>query len=993
MSAATSLRRLFVGIVIFGSVMSVVVWRAGDLVDSGETATERDPGQSARAPDGSVVRVSTEASLGSGRGVRVSRQGVAVVDGEPITFRLWEGSWDRQQPVPGKTIDEHRLLTEGFSVLLFHQRPTVEEPRPRAIEGPETTRVDADEAELELAADSTFNAALSGNVRMVSHATDGDLVVLTERLDLERKDSSGTDEEVRATSDARVTVDGEGTHLAGTGLDADVTRGRDSGAIRQTRVTLHKDVRGEFLAPLGALTGQGSDETSPAVPTTITCSSTATLQSLRPGTSRQPSRWLATFQDDVVVSQSPTTLRCSTLEVEFEMPPKGRKGGRIEVLRVVADGGVLVEGRHEATAAAWSLRSGKSITHRDAKGGYDVDLLGGTKLVFDGTLRGRRKKGEQGRVEIQCSGPAQLHSDATAARPGGPVRGRIAFHENVIARQWGADGDLETEVRAPEVTLLGNRVQVGDARLDPETLVATGNDTERVHVKRETLSATTRLLTWRVLRKLDLERLYLNGRPVARFEHPREQSSTLLLEAEDSIELAWRHTPPVEEAERRSYATAKASKNVVMSRIVGERETYRLSANTLEATFDADLQPRKFRAYDNVKLTGRGESPGARRVDLRGDRMAAEIAAPTDGKDEWSRTTIEMFGQKGRPATAVINEAEVARDGPQEHQVAAGHLSYEAGGALVVARRHARVFLERIARDPETDERIDATISGALLRVHLRPASGVADGRPEILRVEGEGGVAIESPSAVVTGDVVTYDLVSGLAVATGRPARLIFRHTAGHGGERWSGKVGELDSFVTSEEIRAEFDTTTRGTGRPRRATCAGGRLRFFQYESKDGEQIAPTRVTLMTTGPIEVLPGSASASGDVELAWETKQPNGRLMRIARLLADRAEITLDDAAEGALRDRITRAVATGTRSRPARFFSPDLDAVADRVESDGAWIEMLSPWGRRVRVTQRDPPDSLSCRKARFNYLTEEFEATGADYSQPIEQPVKEKR
>jgi lipopolysaccharide export system protein LptA len=1013
MSAAASLRRLAVGTLVFGGIMGIVAWQAGGLTSGSGTGQPRDPTIAAKPPDDPFVTFTPGAQMSNARGVRVFRDGVAVVEGEPIAFRVWEGSWDRQRPLPGETIDERRILTEGFSVLLFHTRPTPEVPRPAALEGPNTTRVDADEAELELKTDSEFNATLNGNVKIVRHETDGNLILTTQSLDLEHADK-GQGEELRATSTARVTITLDGTpstldatpdadgpttraRLEGTGLDADLSRSRTD-EIEQTRITLQRDVVAEFLAPQGAATGQGSNDAADLVPATISCDSVAVLENLEPGTARRPSRWLATFRENVVVLQAPSTLRCELLEIEFEMAPSGSRQGGVEILRVVADGGVVVDSSDEATSTKWRLRTQKSVTQRDSKGGYDVDLVGGTTLGYDGTLRGREVDGATGRIEVQCSGPAKLHTDAESGRPDGPVRGRITFTEDVIARQWSTEAGvetLETEVRAPELSLLGSRVQTGDARLDPETLVANGNETERVHLRRETLTANSRVFTWHVMRAQDTERILLSGTPAVQFEDRSGVSltgsaqtgtvATLHINADEEIEIRRRHTAPKPGESSSGYAVVQARKNVVMRRLLDERETYRLSASSVDATLDSNWQPTRFRAYDNVVITGSGDRPGDRYLELRGDRMSADIDPTKTDDERWTHTTVHVFGQAGQPSRAKLREPGTDGAAARTHTIEAERISYEEAGTLFVARRNAKVRLERIARNPNADDQLDVTISGGLLRMRLKPASAETAGRPEVLRVEGERSVTLETRTAVVTGQTLTYDRVTGVAIAKGRPARVVFLHTESQE-QGWTGRVRTLDSFVTSEEVRAEFDTTEGADGRPRRVTCSGGVMRFFQFAKGADPDSAPALITVKTDGPIEMLPESASASENVEITWEWRLPNGRLERRARLLADRVDLAFDPKAEGEFQDRVKRAVATGTRSRPARLFTPALDATADRVESDGAWIDMLSPWGGRVRITKRDPPESFTCRKARYNYVTTEFEATGADYSQPEE-------
>ena len=72
-------------------------------------------------------------------------------------------------------------------------------------------------------------------------------------------------------------------------------------------------------------------------------------------------------------------------------------------------------------------------------------------------------------------------------------------------------------------------------------------------------------------------------------------------------------------------------------------------------------------------------------------------------------------------------------------------------------------------------------------------------------------------------------------------------------------GDMDDLDSYVNSDEIRAEFDLTDRSDGRPRRVTCQGGRMRFFQFDKEDDPAATPALVSAKSTGPIEVLRDAA--------------------------------------------------------------------------------------------------------------------------------------
>ena len=73
-----------------------------------------------------------------------------------------------------------------------------------------------------------------------------------------------------------------------------------------------------------------------------------------------------------------------------------------------------------------------------------------------------------------------------------------------------------------------------------------------------------------------MERDSRTGGPGAKCADTRGRPSTRFLDAEAAIEREWGHTPPAAEPERRAFATAKARNNVILRRITGERESYRV---------------------------------------------------------------------------------------------------------------------------------------------------------------------------------------------------------------------------------------------------------------------------------------------------------------------------------------------------------------------------------------------------------------------------------
>ncbi len=972
MSRLAGLRRVAIFGVVFGGIMAVVIWSAGG-VTSGYEGPRVTP--VARPDDtGSVLPMRGGFSVGDGSGVHVTRDGTEVVDGQPLPYRAFEARWARQKPRPGSSSEQRRLHAEQFALLLFHLRPTPTEPRPRAIEGPDTTRIDAREAELSIREGEEFRADLVGDVTVTRHAVDGDLTLRSERLFVDA-------ETRQASTEEHVVVEGRGAHIEGTGLDAD---------LDTPRALLKRDVTGTFLTRPGELAGEGGVPGAAPVPATITCSGSAEVH----GVGKSQKRWRVEFRENVTVVQGDRTLRCGRLEIEFRLASGTRDG--LEILRSVADGNVLAEGLREDGASTYSIRAVSAETTRDAKGGNDVTFLGGTQAIFEGVL----STSGTGRVEVTCAGPAVFHTDGAASRPDRPVRSHATFRDGVVAKQWNAKtGDLETEIAAPVVSLLGARDAAAGGRLVPEALTATGSDAERVHLKRLALRAQSGNVTWTVHPEQGIERLILTGTPTASFDDTGgmnltgvardDQPARLLLTASNEINATYYR--PEDLAPEQPLALVSATGGVVVRRIVGERESYRMSAQTTDVRVAQDRRPSSLRAHGDVLVTGRGERPGDRHVTLRGDRLSASRMGDATA-DPTTSTNVVVVGEPRRPASARLEEARIDGRPARVHELRAVELRYQDGGTQLIARRGARAVINRSADATEGDALSgEISILASEIRATLRESDGSATPRrtDDLLGIAASGGVTLESRRTVVTGADLTYDHVGGRAVVTGRPARALLRATNPVMSDPALSDPGlapdanvSYDSFVHSDRIEVELAPAREGQRREvKRITCQGGRIIRYLFDDPTPEtpRPLPERLRIDAEGPIELKPSGGRASGNVQMRWESLDAGHRWVQDAQLTCERVSLTFDPKATGRLQDRVTYAIAEGSARRNVVLTSSrGLRATSDRVEVRGSWLLLRSRSSNLVHVVENDPEKGrareFDCTQGDWNYRTREW-------------------
>ncbi len=970
----TTLRRVTIFGVVFGGLMAAVAWQAGGIRGNKPHRTV-----SAARPDEptGIVTIGGDAGIGRGRGVRVFRDGVAPVDGAPVMFRKWEAWWEKQTPREGDGPDRHVLLCEDFHVLFFHAVPDEHDPRPRAVEGPNTTRIDATRAEMDSgSAQRELRADLIENVVITHHGVESDLVLKTRRLFVEETAEGGRERQI-ARTDEPVTITGPSLELTGTGLDFEL----DARPV----VTLRRDVRAEFVtqrALVGAPTTTLAGETATAV---ITCSGAASIEALEGARRRNVRRpWKMTFEGDVVVKQAGGTLSADRLEIQF-LTGGNRERSEDDLMFVLADGNVVAGTEKSADGNAWTVHTARMRTTRGVKSEYISTFDGGTTMTFNGALG---ETDGAGRIEVRSSGPATLKTDRAPPRPESPTRTRVHFTKDAVFRQWDAAEVMTGEVTAPEIILLGTRVMDADGtvRPEPDSLTAMGNETTPVKIFHRGVRVSSRVATWRTIGDKGMERLLLNGTPRAEFAdesgwNPLGGSKALRpavleLTAGEAIELMTIRKTPNGDPAATERPTAHAEGGVTLRRVMDGQETYRLDSRNLDVGFDTARRPAHLRAYGDVHLVGRGEAPGSPRVELLGERLQAvrEGEGEPGPQGLWTQTRLGVYGDVGNPARALF-DAPTDKDGPRRaHRVRAQEITYEQNGSTLIARRDAVAEINRrMDGGAPSGVADDATVRGNELRAVLSPKRNPTD-TAELLRVVASGAAVVTTKTFTVTGDSVTYDHRAGTATVEGRPARAVMRDRSG----RTTRSGTPHESTVVSERIVVEFDGRLIGGkgAEPRRIRCSGGRIVLYTTPDDRATAIVK-RVSVVAAGAINVQRGFASAEWDVAVTWESEMRGGSWQRDARLSCERVNLTIDPQADANFTGRIRHATAIGTEDAPVRVESGRVTAFTDRVEAEGAWLKMSSPWGRRTRIIERSSNGETSefeFDSGWWNYFTNEW-------------------
>ncbi len=1002
MSLSPGLRSAFVAAGLFATALGILTCRAGGLL--GPTAREPRPSSADTPP----LQPPTEPTmseghrrrptLGTGDKAQVEHDEDLLLGDQRVRWRVWQAFWDKSRPLVTSEPDVDRRIVEGL-VLHLMPRPTESRPIPAGPQDPGAVRIKARQAELAYAQGRKPDADLEGDVVMTRVLADGDLVLKSQALTC-----IGATRAV--TSDAEVRIVTAGSELTGRGLEAN---------LNTVSARIGSNVVGTF---------SGLDS-----PFTVTCDGAATIVHLDPaGTlaDARTGRWRAVFQDNVRVVRVGSVMTCERLEVELtvlseNVAQAAGTDGRPRLEKLVADGRVVIESTQDGEA--FSASSERMTQWREAP---DTDVLhfeGNPRFSFLGVLRTRSRQKANPNItdemmEISCSGSAQMTAQPMLGARDGKRRIKIVLRDDVRAAQTNvATGELISELTAPLVTVYGT--QTKDAtitqgtrrdpsdRLDLDTLAAEGG----THIKHQAFKARSEVATWTVDRTLHNHEFLLSGRPVVTVDNIRSVNpfggKVGAVEDTGTVQITSLQDVDIQVYDRRintslsnpdaptnlPWLKARAKGGVVVEQQVGETVPYRLAAEGIDALFGHDRQLERMTAYGDAKLTGRGEGDkGAVKEGFAtGQRILVTRERSLDPMDPWQPSAI-ILGTETEPALAILREEGTPDRTARRHEIRARQLQYTGNGTIIVAEREVDALLDLPYDEGATSEggpgkplRTIQILASKLRAEFERRAVGPGPGgeRSVLRTVVASNGVRLIARQGEVRGDEVEYDAEEGIAIARGRPARVIFAEHPELG--------PKVTSFLNSKLITAYLDTSTEGAGRLRRITCDGGRIvRYMWPDAEPGTPLKrPERIRIDSNGPIDMTPEGGTIKGGVIAVWEQPSRGARWDEDARIQCDEMELGFDssglesskDKLTGEqIRDRVQTVVARSNGKEPVRLRTPKMSATADVIRGNGTTTELKldSSATRRVVVKEMEPVKRrFRCESAIWNYRTYEIVST----------------
>jgi len=771
-------------------------------------------------------------------------------------------------------------------------------------------------------------------------------------------------------TDRPVRIEGGEATIDGTGLTAELSRDLP-------RARIEKDVRGTLRREKGK------------EPVRLRCDGPAFLEALeRPArTGRAASReglqpWRATFRDSVHVEDGRTTLTADEAAVEFVRTTAADQAAGAEktvVRRMTAIGDVVVEGTDESGG----FRATSERLTRFAE-----DVL--TEVsVFEGSPHFTfETKTEDGATrpslfDVTCTGPARLRERRARLDSKEPERVTVTFEGEVVALQTDrASGSFLSEIRAPLLTIEGRRG--ADGKFEPlEARAEQGAELRRADV-----SARARNIVWTARRPGADDHVALVSEPLVRFTEKggtspfggQSRPGVLELRSKEKIDIDF--APPRRDADRTGPPRKAAVLGGMLLRKLDldDRELWRLQSDRGDALFGDGGEIRDLRAWGDARLENRDGRGGF----VAGDRIGA-VRRPeaTSDRTRAADLDVTVLGSDERPAIAAL-------DGDTDalhHEIRARTLRHERGGRVVVATGAATADLDVPGGRSSADPRAPPAAAGLRLRAEEIRADVDFDGeKPKALRLlTATGAVAIEEPLHRLLADRAVYELPTGRAEAWGDPVRILR-----HRGKDPKAPAAAPDlggSHLVAKHVRATFDREAKGPDRFVRATCPeGGTLVASHLASPDGSDKARarTRLTMTSTGPLDLERDAATAVGDVVAVWEEDLPDGRRRSLGRIDAARMEAAFGPWEPPFTRDDVRSLTATGTPENPARLHARDpkggreVVALAERMEMLPARtkVRMSCPSGRsRVFVHEVVEGRKLTCDSATYDYQTGEVD------------------
>jgi lipopolysaccharide export system protein LptA len=1010
---ADSLRRATVFALLFGGAIGFLAWRVGGKLSAKSGADDE------RSPD-VAPKPGASASIGPGLGVGasedgvLSRDGVTTIDGRPVRYRAWTASWSKS--TPRKSADPAVSVQDLVlpRVVLF---PTPQSATAAPVKpgDPGTTTITAKTGALTFEKDVRSEARLEGDVAIDRFdPLRGDFRLRTASL-VCTMESHGDVDKRHAQTAAPVVIDGGRAHVAGTGLDADLS---GDACV----ATLLRDVKGRFDAASGSISMAGGRTDAKPSPTDVTCSGACEITSLGAAKRGVDRRWKATFHDDVHVTQGADSLDCDLLEVEFKMGETKADDG-LPAQHVVATGHVFVKGATESRT--YDVTCGKATHRREGVVGKERDVVVfedspvmntyGAFATAAAVGGDAKKKSEgRGRMEIRCDGAATM----TTWRPGNlatsPHRTYVVFLKNVVVRQWDDEKAAEVtgELHAQKATLYGTRLPTG--AFQPDTLTAE-NDAPQggpgVDLKRLDFASHSVAATWTRVADTDIDRYMLVGEPVVTYSgvkalHPFGKPTTstdsrVTVESADNVTIdVYADRPPAAGEPPRPYATIAAGPRVVVIQTENGQEVARATADEdMRAVIAPGKQLEHVELNRNARCAGKTDDGQTREVEgarIVVDRLVLPPGAPKDAPHP--AQVVALGDEKAKTqALAVVVEPNGDRD-----EVRADSLRYAQDGAVVFANGRVAATIDAKSRVEKPDSSASKFVQGPVritageARVDLAPDASKAPGARKLLKVDASGGVVVDGTLDRVEGRRLVYDAVTGVAEVRGeqQTARVVY-----------SAENAGYPSLLLADVILAHFDVSDDPAtkGRLVRVVCPqGGRI--IRYVDAPGAATAkpaagsnPRLVRIESKGPMESTRTEATARDDVIARMFSLSPSGDADKeLMTFYCQRARMTFDPDAPGRARDRLRTLDAVGDHGNQVVVETPDFSARADHLELDATagTIKLSTDAGPDVYVRQVASGRQSMYDSAVYHYDTREWtDAERGRELEPARAPKFEKK
>ncbi|MCG3134944.1 MAG: hypothetical protein HMLKMBBP_02405 [Planctomycetes bacterium] len=974
-------RRTALFLAVFVPGMGAVVWLSGGL-SGGRRDAPPMPG--VQSDPGKIAAVDRGSGVGPGSQGRLVADGTAIIGGKPVPWRQWVATWRTSDPAASDDPEVQALRLTEPRLVFFSAPEKAGDPVSAKEDAPGTTDVRGKTGLFRQHRSGSPTAHIQGDAAAYHRMDDGDLLVV-------HADSLDYAEEARGQAKARaqvvstddpVRIDAAGSTITGTGMHS-AFEGR---ATRRAHVHLKEDVKGTFLRQAGKA---GAAQSA----VVVSCAGSCDLEALdapagRSRDGRQP--WRAVFRKDVRFEEAGRVLAADEVVVEFVRAAKeDQKQGaqKAEIQRIVATGSVRVDGKDAGRAIAIEC---ERLRQSAEDGRTDVMVLEGAQKISFDTAADRTRGTAPRRYTIEGKGPTTIRERRTLADRDSAALVTIASEGNPVCLETdAATGRAASEMKAARITAelrRDARDAAGAAPMTPTLLRGEGGAT----LRREELHASGATVVWTAPAESRREHIAIAGAPRLLYpdaegvnpfdEGGRGKPGTVEITAAERIDVDLAPAAVAGGRKSGAHEIATTGRSAVR-KLVGDEETLRLEADSIDARLDEQGRPRLFTGSGRARVRGRGEGDRPRGGDLSGDRIVVQRRGDAGGdakRDDLARDTdVLVEASEAIPALAVFEDRTGSDD--VRHEIRGRTIRATDGGARVHVAGKATVDIG-LPLDSLAPARSARTLGAAKsaaadeLRADFGPGK---KGGSELVFLSLQGNASLRDARAAVRGDALEYDARTGKADASGRPA-VMHRNDD-----------PRAPSSATGPRVTAWFDPGGKGGDSFRRAVLPqGGTLVGYRAEAVggDAERVIQKRVTMTAKGELGFDRKNGWAERDATMVIERATPSGAWTGETWLdQCRRADVTFDDAAPGERQGEIRSILAVGSPdpnagvrihtknaagTREALAFAERVDVVPLSSE-----VRLSAPSGRsEVYVHQISEARRYFCQRVTVNRDTWEW-------------------